>query len=196
MAPITHFLASWLVAAKTTDNQRDCSLVTLAGVLPDADGLGLVVDFAKQWVGTGGPPFYYYQRYHHFWLHGIFGGLLIAGLLACFARRRWRVAGLALLVFHLHLLCDLAGSRGPAPEDLWPIFYLGPFTKDVMWMWSGQWRLDGWFNRLLTVGLFLAALWLATLIGRSVVGVFSRRADAVFVGVLRKWRADWVGRSG
>ena len=35
MAPITHFLASWIIAAKTTDNPRDCRLVTLAGILPD-----------------------------------------------------------------------------------------------------------------------------------------------------------------
>ena len=39
MSPITHLLASWIVAAKTTDNLRDRRLVTLAGVLPDLDGL-------------------------------------------------------------------------------------------------------------------------------------------------------------
>ena len=44
MAPTTHLLASWIVAAKTTDNPRDCRLVTLAGVLPDLDGLGYVAD--------------------------------------------------------------------------------------------------------------------------------------------------------
>src|SRR6267154_2273190 len=154
MAPVTHFLMSWLIAAKTTDNPRDCRLVTLAGILPDADGLGLVVDLVNQPRGAGGTPFYWYQRYHHYWLHGAFGALLITAMLTLFARRRWRVAVLTLAVFHLHLLCDFVGSRGPSPEDLWPIFYLGPFDRDPMWLWKGQWRLDGWINRLLTVALF------------------------------------------
>lgn len=188
MAPVTHLLASWIIAAKTTDNPRDCRLVTLAGILPDADGLGLIVDLANQALGHKGTPFYWYQHYHHCLLHGLFGGVLIAVVLAGFARRHWRVALLALLVFHLHLLCDFVGSRGPTPEDLWPIFYFGPFDKDPMWIWKGQWRLDGWINRLLTVGLFLWALWLAAPIGHSVVGVFNRRLDGVVVGVLKKWR--------
>jgi inner membrane protein len=187
MAPETHLLASWLIAAKTTDNPRDCRLVALAGILPDADGLGLIVDWVNQWLGHRNTYFYYW-RYHHYLLHGALGGLVIAGLLACFAHRRWRVALLALAVFHLHLLCDFVGSRGPAPEDLWPIFYYGPWDKDPMWVWRGQWRLDGWINRLLSVALFFWALILASELGHSFVGVFNRRVDAIFVIVLSRWR--------
>jgi len=187
MAPLTHLLASWVIAAKTTDNPRDCRLVALAGILPDADGLGLLVDLGRQAFGYKSAGLY--VRYHHYWLHGIFGAVLVSALLACFARRHWRVLLLSLLVFHLHLLCDFVGSRGPSPDDLWPIFYLGPFDKDPMWMWRGQWPLDAWRNRLLTLGLFIWALWLAVPLGHSVVGVFNRRADAVFVAVLRKWRS-------
>jgi hypothetical protein len=192
VSPETHLLASWIIAAKTTDNPRDCRLVTLAGILPDADGLGLIADAVSGWLG--GRQTNFYQHYHHYLLHGALGGVLIAALLACFARHPVRVALLALLVFHLHLLCDFVGSRGPAPEDLWPIFYLGPFDKDPMWVWKGQWRLDGWFNRYLSVALFLWALWLPVRLGYSVVVVFSRRADEVFVRVLRKWRDAWVLR--
>ena len=192
MSPETHLLASWIIAAKTTDNERDCRLVTLAGILPDADGLGLIVDLASKLVG--GKQTQLYAQYHHYLLHGALGGILIAVVAAGFARHRLRVALLALLVFHLHLLCDFVGSRGPAPEDLWPIFYLGPFDKDPMWVWKGQWRLDGWFNRYLTVVLFLWALWLPVRLGYSVVGVFSRRADVIFVGVLRKWNEARVRR--
>ncbi len=192
MSPETHLLASWIIAAKTTDNPRDCRLVTLAGILPDADGLGLIADLAGRWFG--GKQTHFYGHFHHYLLHGALGGILIAALLACFARRRWRVVLLALLVFHLHLLCDFVGSRGPAPEDLWPIFYFGPFDKDPMWVWKGQLRLDGWFNRYLSVALFLWALWLPVSLGHSVVGVFNRRADAVFVGVLRKWHDAWARR--
>lgn len=192
MSPETHLLASWIVAAKTTDNPRDCRLVTLAGILPDADGLGLIVDLACGWFGW--KQTYLYERYHHYYLHGLLGGILIAGVLACFARRPLRVALLSLLVFHLHLLCDFVGSRGPSPVDLWPIYYLGPFTRDPTWVWKGQWRLDGWFNRYFTVALFLWALWIPVRLGHSVVGVFSRRADQVFVGVLRKWYGSWLAR--
>jgi inner membrane protein len=192
VSPETHLLASWIIAAKTTDNPRDCRLVTLAGLLPDADGLGLLVDAACGWFGWRQTDLY--PQYHHYLLHGAAGGLVIAAALACFAHRRWRVALLALLVFHLHLLCDFVGSRGPSPLDLWPIFYLGPFTRHPEWVWRGQWRLDGWFNRYFTVVLFLWALWLPLRLGYSVVGVFSRRADEVFVGVLRKWHASVTSR--
>ncbi len=192
MSPATHLLASWIIAAKTTDDPRDCRLVTLAGILPDADGLGLIVDLAA-W-SLAGRQTQFYAHYHHYLLHGAAGGILIAALVTCFARHRWRVALLALLVFHLHLACDFLGSRGPAPEDLWPIFYLGPFDKDPMWVWKGQWRLDSWINRYLSVALFVWALWLPVRLGHSVVGVFNRRADQVFIGVLRKWHAALPGK--
>jgi len=192
MSPLTHLLASWIIAAKTTDNPRECRLVTLAGVLPDADGLGLVADLAIGAFAHKDTHFYYYQRYHHYLLHGIFGAAFVAVLFACFARSHVRVAILALLVFHLHLFCDLIGSRGPSQEDLWPIFYFGPFSKDPMWIWRGQWRLDGWQNRLICLSLFFWALWLAVSLGHSVVGVFNRRVDAVFVGVLQNWHAAWT----
>jgi inner membrane protein len=194
MAPITHLLASWVIAAKTTDNPRDCRLVALAGILPDADGLGLIADIVTPWLGL--KPTHFYGRYHHYLLHGAFGAVVIALLMAAFARHRWRVALLSLLVFHLHLLCDFVGSRGPSPEDLWPIFYFGPFDKEPMWLWSGQWRLDAWRNRFLSAGLFGMALWMAPSRGYSVVGVFSRRLDAVVVPVLQKWKAAVSRRFG
>jgi inner membrane protein len=111
MAPETHLLASWLIVAKTTDNPRDCRLVTLAGILPDADGLGLLVDLVNQALGH--KPTHFYAIYHHYLLHGTFGGVLITALLTCFARHRWRVALLSLALFHLHLVCDLARFTRP-----------------------------------------------------------------------------------
>lgn len=193
MAPITHLLASWIVAAKTTDNPRDCRLVTLAGLAADLDGLGLVYDMVHNAL-THGESFRYYQTYHHFLLHGLAGGLAIALVAAALARRRGRVWLLALLVFHLHLLCDLLGSRGPSPQDLWPIYYFGPFANDPMWIWRGQWPLEGWQNRLISVLLLVWSFRLALVRGESVVGVFNRRADAVFVSVLRKWQASLTAK--
>jgi inner membrane protein len=189
MNPETHLLASWVIGAKGTNNARDCRLVALAGILPDADGVGILADFFGQAVGWRG-GYYYYQSYHHFLLHGAFGAVLLTGLLVLFARQKWRVAILCLLTFHLHLLCDLVGSRGPDPVDLWPLSYLGPFSRNPLWVWKGQLPLDCWPNRLLTVALFAWALWLAVPRGYSFVGVFNRRVDQVFVRVLRKWHGQ------
>jgi hypothetical protein len=204
MSPLTHLLASWIIAAKTTDNQRDQRLVTLAGVAPDLDGLGLLVDFA-----TGKTD--YYHIYHHELAHGLPAALVCSLLMAALANRRWRVFGLSLLTFHLHLLCDLVGSRGPAKSDIWPIFYFAPISQHVLfawfhlpllkplahfqtWSWSHQWRLDGWQNMVITMALFAWALWIAVKKGDSFVGVFNRRCDQAFVGVLRKWHEQFWPR--
>src|SRR5215471_6905005 len=127
MSPETHLLASWLIAAKTTDNPRDCRLVTLAGIMPDVDGLGLIVDVISKAFGH---PTNFYQELHHWLLHGAFGAMLVSLLFTGLARRRLRVGLLTLALFHLHLMFDLLGSRGPELTDLWPIYYLGPFSRD------------------------------------------------------------------
>src|ERR1700677_1696581 len=183
MSPLTHLLASWIVAAKTTDNLRDRRLVTLAGVAPDLDGLGLIVDLAL------GKP-HYYPQYHHWLAHGLPASLACPAFLAILARRRWRVFWLSMLTFHLHLLCDLLGSRGPDVGDKWPIFYFGPISQHPMWIWKYQWRLAGWQNEVITIILLVWALWLAVRMGDSFVGVFNRRCDRVFVSVLQKWHAE------
>jgi inner membrane protein len=191
MSPLTHLLASWIVAAKTTDNPRDRTLVTLAGVAPDVDGLGLFVDMATGRFAT--EKLYYYPEYHHWLTHGLPAALAFSIMFAAFARRRWRVFFLSLLTFHLHLLCDLLGSRGPDKSDVWPIFYFGPISTHPVWFWKYQWRLDGWQNIVITIALFFWSLALAVKMGDSFVGVFNRRADEVFVRVLQKWRSQLSG---
>lgn len=92
MSPITHFLASWVIGAAATENPRDCRLVALAGIAPDADGLGLVSDL----ITSGREhPTELYQRYHHYLLHGALGAVLMVLGFSLFARQRWRVALLA-----------------------------------------------------------------------------------------------------
>jgi len=187
VSPIAHFIGSWLVAAATVNNPRDRRLVTLAGALPDLDGLGMVADVAKSLVTGHETTFDYYQKFHHLWLHGWPGALLIAVTLACFGQQRWRVALWCLVTFHLHLVCDLLGSRGPSPADLWPICYSEPLFRHPVWFWKGQWRLDGWQNTLIFLAMFGAALGVAVKRGYSFVEVFSRRLDGLVVVVLRKW---------
>ena len=87
--PEAHLLASWVIAAKTTDNARDCRLVALAGILPDLDGLGVIADSVTQALGW--KKTFYYAQYHHYLLHGAFGAILITALLVLFAKRKWRV---------------------------------------------------------------------------------------------------------
>ena len=192
MSPATHFFGSWLIASFTTANPRDRKLVTWAGVLPDADGLGLVVDVVGALL-TGSPiRFHYYQRFHHHLAHGWPAAIVIIALLTCFARDRWRVALLCLVTFHVHLLCDLVGSRGPGPADLWPIAYGEPLFLRPVWWWRGQWRLDGWQKQTLSGIVFALNLWRATTLGASCLEVFSARLDAALVGILRKWRQATV----
>jgi inner membrane protein len=193
VSPVTHLFASWLIAAHATDNPRDRMLVTVAGIAPDLDGAGIAIDLLTAQTSQ---PTAYYADYHHFLFHGAFGSVAVALFLAVFARSRWKGALLCIVTFHLHILCDLLGSRGPSPEDLWGIFYLGPFSRDPMWIWSGQWRLDGWQNRVVSLALFAWCLVYAVRHGCSVVGIVSRKADAEFVRVLRKWLRLDAGVNG
>ncbi len=185
MAPFTHLLASWIAATSLTDDRRDCRLIALAGVVPDLDGLGLVAD----WINAGfwNRETHFYAMQHHYWLHGWVGSVAVAAVLTCFGRQRWKVLVGAVAVFHLHLLCDLVGSRGPEKHDLWAIYYSGPINHDWVWLWRDQWRLDGWQNTVITFSLFAMALGMTVRKGHSFVGVVSRRADAVFVAMLRRW---------
>lgn len=182
MSPLTHLLASWIVAARTTDNLRDRRLVTLAGVAPDLDGLGLIVDLIRGKAQ-------YYPEYHHWYGHGLLWALGCSAILAFFGRKRWRVFGLCLVTFHLHLLCDLLGARGPDVVDKWPIYYFGPISRHPVWVWQHQWRLDGWQNQVITIVLLVWAIILGVRMGDTFVGVINRRFDQIFVQVLRKWLA-------
>ena len=187
MSPFAHLIGSWLVASATTTNPRDRKLVTLAGVLPDVDGLGVVVDVVDSLISGKENTFHYYQQYHHILLHGWPGAVAVSILLMLFARQRRPVLLLCLLTFHLHLLCDLVGSRGPTVGDLWPICYSEPIFRHPIWFWKGQWKLDGWQNQTIFATLLATSIWLAVKRGYSFVEVVSERADKFFVQVLRKW---------
>ncbi|HEV2693431.1 MAG TPA: metal-dependent hydrolase, partial [Verrucomicrobiae bacterium] len=123
----------------------------------------------------------------HILLHGWPGALAVSILLMLFARQHWRVFLLCLLTFHLHLLCDYFGSRGPTVGDLWPICYSEPLFRHPIWFSRYQWRLDGWQNQLIFISLLATSCWVAVKRGHSFVEVISTRADKIFVTVLRKW---------
>jgi inner membrane protein len=180
MSPVTHFLTSWVVANATTFSRRERVLVTLAGVAPDVDGLGLIPEVLTR---NTAHPLLWFSEYHHV-MHNALFGLTVAVVSFLLATRRWKTALFALLTFHLHLLCDVAGARGPEGYG-WPIPYLLPFSKSVQWQWNGQWPLNGWQNFLITGILLLATFYLAWAKGRSPLEMVSQKADSAFVQALR-----------
>ena len=105
-----------------------------------------------------------------------------------------QVAVMCLVVFHLHLLCDLIGSRGPGPNDLWPICYSEPLFRHPIWFWKGQWKLDGWQNQTIFVVIFGASLLVAVKKGYSFVEILGSRLDSVFVKVLQQWHLQLCKR--
>jgi hypothetical protein len=44
MSPVTHFLMGWVVANAAKLDRKERAAVTIAGVVPDIDGLGAIAD--------------------------------------------------------------------------------------------------------------------------------------------------------
>ena len=186
MSPITHFLASWVVADTVLEDDRDKMLVAVAGILPDLDSLGVVVDFASP--ALGGPETHLYADLHHFLFHGLAGITVLSALLAVKAIKKQKVFLWAFIVAHFHCLCDFVGSKGPydAIEDLWPIYYLGPFSRTHgHLLWEGQWKLNGWQNISFTVALLCWVFYAAWKYDRSPFRPLSKKVHHAFVETLR-----------
>jgi inner membrane protein len=186
MNPITHFLVSWTLADSVNLADRDRRLITWCGVLPDLDGLGVVVDAANRLSGHSSSS--YYTLYHHSLLHGLAAILVIPGMLCVSGVRRWKVFWWGVVVGHLHLACDLAGSRGTEPDDVWPVKYLAPFSGKCTLTWNGQWPINSWPNITLTIVLLFVVFVAAARRGYSPVGLFSVHADKAFVEAVRGWK--------
>lgn len=179
MSPVTHFLAGWALANTAKLNPRERMLVTVAGVIPDVDGFGIVVDVATRHATD------WWGRFHHELGHNIGFCLLVTLVFAAFAKRKVMTAFLVFVSFHLHLLGDLIGARGPEGEQ-WAIPYLMPFSEWPRLVWSGQWALNAWPNMLLTAVLLALTLRWARRRGHSPLEMFSARADKILVSTLRR----------
>lgn len=182
MNPVTHLLLGWTVANLDSSlKQRERAAVTLAGVAPDLDGLGLIAEALTR--GTK-HELLWWSNYHHTVLHNISFAVLVAAVAYACTGRRWRVGLLAFVSFHVHLVGDLLGARGPA-NDHWPIPYLMPFSTAWQWIWEGQWELNAWPNFVITGLLLILCFYLAWKRGYSPLEMVSGRADQVFVQTLR-----------
>jgi hypothetical protein len=158
MSPVTHFFAGWLVASATAAplTRREKILVVAASLAPDLDGLGLVPELLTR---NSAHPLSWFSLYHHslhtlaFALVCTFAAFFIDRKIASHnhptSARPWLTAGLVFISFHLHLLCDLLGARGPDGYQ-WPIPYLKPFSSAMELTWHGQWALNGWQNFVFT----------------------------------------------
>jgi hypothetical protein len=180
MSPVTHFLTGWVLANTTAFDRRERAAVTLACVVPDVDGFGFVPEMLTK---HSAHPLTWFSDYHHL-LHNFVFAILVGIAAFAVSTRRWKTALFALLAFHLHLLEDVLGSRGPA-NDYWSVPYLLPISR-LSWTWQGQWPLNSWQNMSVTVLLLMTTLWLAWKRGYSPLEMVSTRADASFVGVLRQ----------
>jgi inner membrane protein len=182
MSPITHFLMGWGVANSDTSlSKPERALVTWASVIPDVDGFGI---FAEILTKNSAHPLHWWSDYHHILAHNLGFAVLVSVVAAMWAEQKLKTATLVFLSFHLHLLADLMGARGP-DGDQWPIPYFLPFFRGLNLTWSHQWALNAWPNIVITFGLIATALWLARRRGFSFLEIFSKQADGVLVNALR-----------
>jgi len=205
MSPVTHFFAGWMLASvfpagsPITLTRREKALVVAAAVAPDLDGLGIIPELLTR---NTSHPLLWFSQYHHslhtlaFALICTFAACIIAGPMANFTfgpiiqgRRLpshpWLTAFLVFVSFHLHLLSDLIGARGP-DGDQWPIPYLKPFSNAVQLAWHGQWALNAWQNFAITGLLLLATFWIAWRFESSPLELISESANRAFTRTLRQ----------
>jgi len=182
MSPITHFFMGWAVANSVPSlSKRERALITWAGVVPDADGLGII---AEKLTEHSAHPLNWWSEYHHVLGHNIGFAMVVTVAAAIFAKRKLTTALLVCISFHLHLIADLVGARGP-DGDQWPIPYLLPFSNQWQLTWSGQWALNAWPNFIITGTLIVATLLLARQRGFSLLEMFSLKLDAIVIATLR-----------
>ena len=139
---LTHVGLSWLVASVRCASRRDRWLVTLAGMLPDLDGAGVV------WSHDA------YVAAHRAVGHGLLFGLLLVALALWRADARWPTAALTALSFHLHLVLDVVGTGGLPVRYSWPV-------SDWGWSYRGHWVLASWPNALVMAATLLGVMLVA-----------------------------------
>ena len=154
MTPGQHFIISWVVANCVGLDRRSRICITAAGLLPDLDGLGILSDKLTPYLGYHTSL---YAQYHHVLGHNLMFGIVLSTGFSALCQRRALVFALCLLAFHLHVVCDLAGSMGPDGYQ-WPIYYLYPLTPSYQLTWSGQWELNSWINSVIGAVFFTMAL--------------------------------------
>ncbi len=173
---------SWLSSNLIKINVRERRIITVSGIAPDIDGIGLLFDPVLKIAGYS---LNIWGEYHHS-LHNL-GFCLLVTMAAYLIStvNKFKVAGMAFIIFHLHLLCDLIGSRGPDGYQ-WPISYLEPFSGVASFTWQYQWELNAWPNIVIGLMLYVLMFWYAKLNRLSPFEVISKKANDAFIRILDK----------
>lgn len=173
---------SWLSSNLIDCNVRERRIITVSGIAPDIDGFGLLVDPILRMLGYSSNL---WGEFHHS-LHNLGFCLLVSVTAYLVATvNKFKVACLAFLLFHLHLIFDLVGSKGPDGYQ-WPISYFEPFSDSINLYWQFQWELNAWPNIAIGLMLYLTVFWFAIQQKRSPFELVSKRADDAFIGILDK----------
>ena len=83
MRPVTYFLTGWLLANRARLDRRERALVTLAGVAPDVDGLGIASELLTR---NSAHPLNWFSLYHHR-SHTLAFSLIVVAVAAVLAAR-------------------------------------------------------------------------------------------------------------
>lgn len=182
MSPGAHLIFSWLCTAEVIKNRRERVLVSLAGVSPDLDGLGLIID--KMTSSTN-----FYSQFHHYIGHSIFSAFFISTVMTLLAKsQRGIVFLLSFVLIHMHILFDVIGSKGPDGYQ-WPIYYFYPLNSEYGLTWSGQWELNAWQNNVVMLFLLLGSVYYAVTKKITFLEVFSKRLNQeVFIMYAKYFR--------
>ena len=181
MNPITHLLVSWVIADSAGLNKRERAVVTVSGIIPDVDSFGII---AEQLTKRTENPLFWWSDYHHILGHNVGLGILVAVVAFLIANHKWKTMGLAFFCFHIHLLCDIVGARGPDGYQ-WPIPYLLPFSNAWQIAWEYQWEINAWPNFVITLLALGTTFYYAIKKGYSILDLVSSKLDRIFVGTLQ-----------
>lgn len=170
MTPITHGFISW-IAATPLKHRKDRILVTIAGLVPDIDGVGAIISVD------------YYAKFHHILAHNIFFGIIISIMTLLISGQKKLTVFLALLSFHLHLICDLFGSgAGWGVQYFWPINNINFEFKAPF-----QWELDSLQNLVITAVSIAIMIFISLKKNRTILEVINLKLDMTVVSVFKKW---------
>jgi membrane-bound metal-dependent hydrolase YbcI (DUF457 family) len=183
MNPITHVLTGWCLAETLPRiTRRERILITMASVVSDLDGFGIVAEWTTR---ESERPLLWWTEYHHVLGHNLVFAVVTAVVAITLAHKeRALTATYVFIGVHLHIVGDVMGSRGP-DDYHWPIPYLYPFSMYPQLTWGRQWHLNAWPNVAFTAALLVVTIVMAWRRGYSLIGLASPSADQAFVGALR-----------
>lgn len=179
-------MAGWSIGSIARLEYRDRCLVAIAGVAPDIDGIGIVPELVVKNLNV---HLNWWSEYHHVPGHNITFGFLLAIVCGLTAYRKIATALMAFFSFHVHLIGDVLGARGPDGYQ-WPVSYFYPFNNEIKLIWDGQWALNAWPNFVVTGILVYIALYMGWKRGITPLELASKRANNLLVQTLRHRYGD------